>query len=85
MSAERERLRDIEAAGQLPPEKRLQRLRARAARMEQNEAYWSVAEPLAALLDAAESLLKVKADEAPLLEALDGILAAGGLLLDGVE
>jgi hypothetical protein len=84
VSAKSERLREIEAAGQLPPEKRLQRLRARAARLEQNEAYWSVAEALEALLGAAESLLKAEA-EAAVLEALDGILTAGGLLLDGVD
>ncbi len=51
-----ERLRDIEAAGQIPPATRLLRLRPRASRLQQNEAYWSVAEPLEAILSAGEAL-----------------------------
>lgn len=84
MSQASERLRDIEAAGQVPPATRLLRLRTRASRLQQNEAYWSVAEPLEAILNAGESLLQA-APEAAVLEALDGIFEAANLLLDGLE
>ena len=84
MSQASERLRDIEAAGQVPPATRLLRLRTRASRLQQNEAYWTVAEPLEALLNAGDSLLQA-APEAPVLEALDGIFEAAGLLLDGLD
>lgn len=84
MSAASERLRDIEAAEQLPPAKRLLRLRTRASRLQQNEAYWSVAEPLEAVLSAGEALLAAE-PSAAVLEALDGIIQAANLLLDGVE
>jgi hypothetical protein len=79
-----ERLRDIEAAGQVPPATRLLRLHTRASRLQQNEAYWSVAEPLEAILAAGDALLKA-APDAAVLEALDGIFEAASLLLDGVE
>ena len=79
-----ERLRDIEAAGQIPPATRLLRLRTRASRLQQNEAYWSVAEPLEAILNAAEALLKA-IPEAQVLEALDDIFEAADLLLDGLD
>jgi hypothetical protein len=84
MSEASERARDIEAAGQLPPATRLLRLRTRASRLQQNEAYWSVAEALEAILTAGESLLRA-APEAPVSEALDSIFEAANLLLDGVE
>jgi hypothetical protein len=84
MSEASERLRDIEAADQLPPAKRLLRLRTRASRLQQNEAYWTVAEPLDAILDAAESLLKA-APEAAVLEAMDKLFEAANLMLDGLE
>lgn len=84
MSGASERLREIEAAEQVPPAKRLLRLRTRASRLQQNEAYWSVAEPLEAILNAGEALLAAEPNAA-VLEALDGIIEASNLLLDGVE
>jgi hypothetical protein len=84
MSQSSERLRDIEAAEQVPVAKRLLRLRTRASRLQQNEAYWSVAEPLEAVLNAGDSLLNAT-PEAAVLEALDSIIEAANLLLDGIE
>ena len=84
MSGASERLREIEAAEQVPPAKRLLRLRTRASRLQQNEAYWSVAEPLEAILSAGEALLAAE-PSAAVLEALDGIIEASNLLLDGIE
>ena len=84
MSGSSERLREIEAADQVPPAKRLLRLRTRASRLQQNEAYWSVAEPLEAILSAGEALLAAE-PSAAVLEALDGIIEASNLLLDGIE
>ncbi len=84
MSEASERLREIEAAEQLPPAKRLLRLRTRASRLQQNEAYWSVAEPLDAVLGAGEALLRA-APDAAVLEAIDGLIVAANLLLDGIE
>lgn len=84
MSGASERLREIEAAEQVPPAKRLLRLRTRASRLQQNEAYWSVAEPLEAILGAGEALLSSEPNAA-VLEALDGIIEASNLLLDGIE
>ncbi len=84
MSEASERLRDIEAARQLPPATRLLRLRTRATRLQQHEAYWTLAEPLDAIFAAADSLLKAE-PEAAVLEALDGIFEAVNLLLDGLD
>jgi hypothetical protein len=84
VSESSERLREIEAARQIPPATRLLRLRTRASRLQQNEAYWTVAEPLEAILGSGEALLKAPQDAA-VLEALDGIFEAASLLLDGVE
>ena len=84
MSQGFERLREIEAAEQVPAAKRLLRLRTRASRLQQNEAYWSIAEPLEAVLNAGESLLHAS-PEAVVQEALDSIIEASNLLLDGIE
>ena len=84
MSKASERLRDIEASEQLPAATRLLRLRTRISRLQQDESYWVMADGVEKLLDAAELLLELAKESADAAEALDGILVAVALLLDGV-
>lgn len=85
MSEASERLRDIEAAGRQTPELRLQRLRARVKRHENDEAYWAVSDAVGPLLDAAQGLVELAKGSADAAESLDGIFEALSALLDGLE
>jgi hypothetical protein len=89
MGQAEDRLRDMEAADLAPAPVRLLRLRTRASRLQLSEAFWTVSEPLDALFDAAEALIKADPEtaqtNASVREALDSLFVAMNLMLDGVE
>ena len=89
MGQAEDRIREIEAADLAPPAVRLLRLRTRASRLQLSEAFWTISEPLDALFDGAEALIKASPEtaqtNASVREALDSLFVAMNLMLDGVE
>ncbi len=77
--------RDRAARSESDPRLRLKRLWVRFERLTREEAAWSLAEPVEALLAAAEKMIPLSEGSAELADALDKIFIAVGDLLDGLE